>query len=181
MCSWSYIWVWEWIGNIKELSLSLSVIPLLHTPFDLKPDMAFRCGCGHTHMEYLHANTCSSTNKNVHTHRHTHSVWLTDKLFEGTHVHAHSNMCKNTPLSRKGFYFVYFLLAKHQKANSISHHTDKQQYYNPRCSTMPFLNAPPLTTCGMGWRKGGFKQTDMNTQQIPPTANKICMAEDDYL
>lgn len=25
---------------------------------------------------------------------------------------------------------------------------------------------------------GGFKQRDINTQQIPPTANKICMAED---
>ncbi len=129
----------------------------------------------HTNIEFLCSKTCTSAN-NLRT------LCLSDRwtVWGNTRTRTLKHVQKHTFISQ-GFYFVYFLLAKHQKANAISHHTDKQQYYNSRYSTIPFSNAPPLTTCGMGWRKRGFKQTDMNTQQIPPTANKICMAEDDYL
>ena len=111
-----------------------------------------------------HAQTHTRTRK-IRARKHMHrrkqfahaSVWLTDKQFEGTHVHARSkHVQKHTFISQRLLFCVF---PSSQTSKGEYRLTDKQQYYNPRHSTMPFSNAPPLTTCGMGWREGGFKQT----------------------
>lgn len=119
----------------------------------------------------MDANTCTSAG-NLHTR------WLTDKQFSRERTCTHSQTRAWTHLY---FARLFCVFPPSQTSKGEYHFTShKHQYYNPRCSAVSFSNTPPLTTCGIGWRNGAFKQTGINTQQIPPTANKICMAEDEH-
>lgn len=137
--------------------------------------MGFRCGCGHTHTHKHTRNTCMQT----HTLAQTVCAqidWQINSLRKHTYTHAQT--CAKTHLYLARLLFCVFPPSQTSKRRIPS--DGETTILQSSVLYNAIFKYPPLTTCRMSWRNGGFKQIVINTQHIPPTANKICMGKDNF-